>query len=357
MLGATLPTVTGEAAAPGVAGPVCGALDNKILVAGGANFPDAMPWQGGQKKYHDQVYVFSGKDHQLKLLSQEGRLPEPIAYAASCPVTEGIVYAGGENDAGISDKVFLIRNDLTKYSIVVDTLPRLPAPVTNAAAVSLGSVVFVAGGEGPAGVSDKVWSMDLHNLAEGWKPLANLPKPVSHAVLVAFESDGGSRLCLLGGRRKTNSGISDLYSSVYMLHTALQHWKEMSPLPFALSAAAGVAAGSSSVYLFGGDQGTTFSKVEQLLVQIAQTNDASKKQQLIKQKNEMQASHPGFNKEILHYNIATGTCTLAGQMPFPPPVTTTAFWWDNRVIIPCGEIRAGVRTPQILMATLPPAEQ
>ncbi|MCU0395005.1 MAG: hypothetical protein MUF29_03800 [Chitinophagaceae bacterium] len=357
VVGGTLPPAPGASEAPGVAGPVCGASGNKMFVAGGANFPDAMPWQGGQKKYHDQVYVFSRSGDRLHLISAAGRLPEPIAYAASCSTPMGVLYAGGENEAGISDRVYLIRWDQEMQATKIDPMPALPVSLTNAAAAALGHVVFVTGGEGRSGVSDKGWKLDLQNLAAGWQPLVALPKPVSHAVLVAVSDDDGPRLLLLGGRRKTAAGISELYADVFVMHAKRNQWKALPELPYPLSAATGVACGTDKVYLFGGDRGTTFSRVERYLVDIAQTTDATQKEKLIREKNELLAAHPGFNKEVLVYHTATGTSTMAGNMPFPPPVTTTAFWWDNKVIIPSGEIRAGVRTPQILMATLSPVQQ
>ena len=43
---------------PGVAGPFAGIHGSTLIVAGGANFPDTMPWHGGKKQYHDEIYQF-----------------------------------------------------------------------------------------------------------------------------------------------------------------------------------------------------------------------------------------------------------------------------------------------------------
>jgi len=34
----------------GVAGPVVGIINDQLVVAGGSNFPDSLPWMGGKKK-------------------------------------------------------------------------------------------------------------------------------------------------------------------------------------------------------------------------------------------------------------------------------------------------------------------
>ena len=63
-------------------------------------------------------------------------------------------------------------------------------------------------------------------------------------------------------------------------------------------------------------------------------------------------SHPGFCKEVLCYNIITDEWTVVDSIPFDTPVTTVAIKWGNEVLIPSGEIKAGVRSPYILSAKL-----
>lgn len=342
----------GQLVSLGVAGPVTGVHGKMMFVAGGANFPDSMPWQGGKKKYYNRIDVFTKTSNHLIPIAGNYALPDKIAYAASCSTPNGVLYAGGENEAGISDRAFLLKWDDATESVVAEQLPALPVALTNAAATSHNNIVFIAGGESREGVSDKCWSIDLSNSASGWKELPSLPKQVSHAVFVAIKSAGILKLYIVGGRRKTVQGISELYSSVFELSIGQNQWKELEPLPYPLSAGTGVAIGSAGIILFGGDRGTTFSKVESCLAAISKATNETEKQQLIQQKNQLLTSHPGFSKEILLYNITTGKTKTAGTVPYPVPVTTTAFWWDKVVMIPSGEIKAGVRTPQVLMAKI-----
>lgn len=69
-IAAELPAVSGQKIALGVAGPVTGIYKDKLFVGGGANFPIAMPWQGGVKKYHATIHIFSAKHGKLKLLAK-----------------------------------------------------------------------------------------------------------------------------------------------------------------------------------------------------------------------------------------------------------------------------------------------
>jgi N-acetylneuraminic acid mutarotase len=73
---------------------------------------------------------------------------------------------------------------------------------------------------------------------------------------------------------------------------------------------------------------------------------------LVQQKTVLQSSHPGFSREVLSFNTLTNSWEKAGCIPFETPVTTQAIKWGDDVIIPSGEIRAGVRTPNILLGRL-----
>ncbi|MFN5655353.1 MAG: hypothetical protein ACK47U_05700, partial [Verrucomicrobiota bacterium] len=46
-----------------------------IVAAGGSNFPDKMPWQGGQRKYHKDILKLARKDGVWSW-SKLGELPE-----------------------------------------------------------------------------------------------------------------------------------------------------------------------------------------------------------------------------------------------------------------------------------------
>lgn len=337
---AELPVANSGQSSLGFAGMVAGVYDNKLIVAGGANFPDAMPWNGGKKKYYDDVYVYAKKEKQF-VLQQKAKLSFSIAYAASCNTEKGIVFAGGENENGHSKKVYLLV--IKKSTVSTTALPDLPFAVTNPLITVLGEKLYVAGGETTAAASDQLLMLDLNNTATGWQHLPAIPKPVSHAVLLAKDND----LFLVGGRRKNSSGISDLYSTVYAFNTITGQWTEKAALPYALSAGTG-GVYQNKILLFGGDKGATFHRTEELIAAINSSKNESEKQRLTAEKAKLQASHPGFSNEVLAYDIETNTWQSIGSIPYATPVTTTAVQWNDCFIIPSGEIKAGVRSPNIL---------
>lgn len=337
---AELPVAANGQPSLGFAGMVAGVHHNKLIIAGGANFPEAMPWNGGMKKYYDDVYVYAKKGNRF-VLQQKAKLSFSIAYAAICTIEKGIVVAGGENENGIRNKVYLLAmNDRT---VTVNSLPDLPFAITNAAITSIGNKIYLAGGETATETSSQFLVLDLNNTAAGWRQLPQLPKPVSHTVLLATKT----HIYLAGGRKKSSNGISDLYSSVFEFNFQTNQWKEIAALPYALSAGAG-AVYQNKILLFGGDKGATFHRTEELIAAINNSKNEIEKQRLTEEKAKLQTAHPGFSKEILAYDIIADTWQVIGLMPYETPVTTTAVQWKEYFILPSGEIKAGVRSPLIL---------
>jgi len=341
-----VPADSGQSVSLGIAGPVTGVYNHLFFVAGGANFPGAMPWDGGAKKYHAAGYIYCKDHRKLKVRSAGFTLPQPIAYAASCSTPEGIIYAGGENETGFSDKVWLIQSD-QNGEVRFKPLPSLPVPVSNASATFVDGIVYLAGGENNTQTLTQLLALDLANISDGWKKLADIPKPVSHCVMTAAGSSSGSKIYISGGRKKNSNGISTIYPSLFVYDISANQWQEKAPLPYALCAGTGILQ-DRHILLFGGDKGIVFNKAETLIAAINTTSDPVKKQEMILDKNKLQSSHPGFSREIIAYDIDQDTWLVAGQLPYETPVTTTAVKWGNGILIPSGEIRAGVRTPKIL---------
>ncbi len=334
----------------GVAGALSGVHNDVLIVAGGANFPNGMPWLGGKKVYHDEVYLLKkGADNKLKPIEKKYKLPFPTAYGSSCSTPAGVVYVGGENQEGLSNKVLLLKWDKQGKKLAIHYLPDLQLPLANASAASWGNKVFVVGGETTDSVRTALQMLDLDRPSEGWKRLPSLPRPVSHAVAVIQLSNERNCLYLLGGRKRTSGAVSELYNSTFKFDLQAEKWVEMAHLPYCLSAGTGAAIGDKRILLFGGDRGDTFNATEKLILAINKEKNEQRKEELNQQKIRLQANHPGFSKDVLEYNTSTDEWRTVGSIPFHAPVTTNAIKWDSSVIIPSGEIKAGVRTPNILV--------
>lgn len=346
-----LPATAGQKKSLGLAGAFAGANNNVLLVGGGSNFPDSMPWLGGKKKYYDDVFVYRKNADDSLVLLNSFKLPFALAYAASCSTAQGVVVAGGEAEEGLSKKVLLLQWQ-TDSNIHIENLPDLPFAVTNASILVRQQRIYLAGGETVSAVSDQFLSLDLENVARGWKALPSLPKPVSHAVMVVQSNGREECIYLLGGRKKNAGGTSDLYASNWQFDFTKAKWTMKESLPYALSAGTGAAVADHAIVLFGGDSGETFHRTEELIAAIGKETNAEKKGALNEEKIKTQSTHPGFSRQVLLYDTEKNKWKAVGNIPFDTPVTATAVKWNNEVFIPGGEIRAGVRTPLILSAKI-----
>jgi N-acetylneuraminic acid mutarotase len=333
----------------GIAGAISGTSNGVLVVAGGNNFPVLMPWLGGKKVYYDDIFIFKNDPGKpLTLLKERFKLPFNLAYPAVCSTANGIIAAGGENEQGLSKRVLLLQWLKTAGILKTTFLPEIPFAVTNAALTSVGNIIYLAGGEDEHGAIDQLLFLNLDRLNEGWSSTVKLPQPVSHTVLV---SNGTNMLYLVGGRKRNEGSTSTLYQTVDAFHIPSRSWISKRPLPYALSASSGIYY-EGQILLFSGDQGKTFNQTEGLIAAIAQEANPETKEGLNQQKVRLQNAHPGFSKQVLVYDISSDEWkTLKTKLPIGP-VTTQAVLMGDEVILAGGEIKAGVRTDEILMGKI-----
>ncbi len=349
----SLPSLNAKEAL-GVAGPVSGFSGNRLLIAGGANFPGQLPWEGGIKKYYDDVYLFDPAEQAFFTDTLSLKLPSPVAYAGSVTAGDHVYYAGGENGEGISRQVYRLQWNGT--ALVTETLPALPLGVTNASLLSYENALYVAGGETTDETSDKIWRLSLNQPLSGWEPLPPMPHPASHAVQLIIRSRGQDYLYTIGGRRKNSNGISTIYKTVYALNLKTLEWQQKQPLPYPLAAGSGVVTpgittDNDDALLFGGDKGVFFTRIETLIAKAAGL-EGEARDSVTGQKNNLQATHPGFSRDVLVYHPDTDEWEIADEIPFTVPVTTAAVYREGKIYITSGEIKPGIRTPAILEGTI-----
>jgi len=349
---AELPPFNNQSKSIGVAGPIVGVINNKLIVAAGANFPDKMPWQGGKKAYYNNIVIFKKEKGQVLQETIAPSLVSNIAYAANCSTPFGIVFAGGENELGLSDKVYLLKWDEASNNLLQTKLPDLPVKTTNGSLVCIDKILYFLGGETLVNTTNQFFSLNLNKINDGWTMLPAIPKPLSNTVVVAQYLNGQKQIYLMGGRAKQKNGISDFSSDVYSFDIHLKRWDKKKSLPYPISAGTGAVVTEKYILLFGGDRGEQFNKVERTISNINLEKDELKKENLITIKNKLLESHPGFSNEILLYNTQKNVWVSNGFIPFNTSVTTNVVQWGDEIIIPSGEIKAGVRTPRIISAKI-----
>jgi N-acetylneuraminic acid mutarotase len=208
----------------GFAGPFAGTSRGVLLVAGGANFPEKKPWEGGKKVWYDTVFTLDRPDGEWRVA---GMLPRPLGYGVSVTHRDGVVCVGGSNSERHHADAFRLEWNAGK--VVASPLPPLPRPVANACGAMVGDSLVAA------------------------------PSPAS--------------------------------------------------------------VEGSGFFLLGGDDGSKvgFSPPER---------------------------HPGFRREILRFDRETETWAEAGVLT-SPRVTAPLVRWNDTWVMPSGEVRPGVRSPEV----------
>lgn len=342
----TILPAEGQHAHMGLAGPIAGMLQDGLLVAGGANFPSGMPWEGGQKVYQKKAYLYAiGADGAVKL-EREMPFEDSLAYSANVSAEKYLYSVGGERNGKATDDVF--RYNFVNGTLLRDSISSLPIPLTNAGAAIIDHHLYVVGGENNEAVSDKVYRMDLHKPVSGWTEFARLGYPVSHAAVVA-DAQGG--IIIAGGRMRNLNAKSTIYTKVLRLNTEDKSIDELPVLPYPIAAGTAVCY-NNTLILIGGDTGSTFHQVEDMIAAINLSTDTVQKAELTEKKNRILRTHPGFGKEVWAMNLKAKTWYRLEDIKGESPVTTTAILKNKFIIIPSGEIKAGVRTDQILIGTL-----
>ncbi|MBN2357105.1 sodium/solute symporter [candidate division KSB1 bacterium] len=350
---------------PGLAGAFSGVHNNALILAGGANFPDAPPWQGGKKVWWKDIYVLKLEDRKW-ITDRSFVLPRPLAYGASISTDDGVVCIGGCDAQKCFPDVFLIKWDAATGTLATETLPSLPRPLAFMAAARVGHTIYVAGGQEtlqPGKPTKTFLSLDLSKKSDPsyyWQECLPWPGPERILPVVAAQSDGmADCLYLFSGRKPISGQATQLLTDGYKYNPKKNEWTVVADVfggsedenkGRCIMAAPCIAFSSAHILVFGGDDGDIFSKIENLQFQIARLRGANNKV-LQSKYNQILQDHPGFSRDLLAYHTVTDTWTKLDELPFGSQVTTTAVRRGNSVIIPSGEIRPGVRTANIWMGT------
>lgn len=339
----------------GLAGALIGIDSQMLVVAGGSNFPDTLPWQGGTKTYYDDIYLYNLQEEDSAWQISNDKLPLPMAYPACISLNNKIISIGGENQEGLLSTILQI--EITNNNIQIGKLNDFPEPVSHSGAATIGSIVYVAGGIGPEGCLSSFYCADILKNNFIWEKLPNLPQAISNAVVVSQWDGTEDCIYVLGGRSK-DAAISNFFSSVWKYSPSRKVWQQAGDItnnqeePLTLAAGTGVALGKNYILLLGGDNGTLYNKTEAFIRDEAIAVTPEQKAAISTRKKQHLETHPGFSNQVIVYNTITKKCIEITPLPFHPQVTTTAVKSGNKIFIPAGEIKPGIRTPKVNVAEL-----
>lgn len=306
----------------GFAGSFAGVADGALIVAGGANFPDRKPWEGGAKRWYDHVFVLEPGAAAWRI---EGKLPTASGYGAAVQLDEGLLLIGGGDATANHAAVRLLRRE--GRTVRFEAWPDLPLPLAMCAGARVGRTVYVAGGVSrpdATAAQHLFLALNLDDRGAGWRRLDPWPGPerilaTAGAVQGVFCLVSGARLLPGTDGKVAREWLRDAYA-----FTPSQGWRRLADLPrVAVGAPSPAPTVAGKLWVLGGDDGTQ--------VQVAPT------------------AHRGFRRDILALDLKANTWTVAGELPFAL-VTTSAAQWQGRVVVPGGERLPGVRSTEVWFA-------
>ncbi len=308
----------------GFAGPFVGVSNGALLVAGGANFPDKKPWAGGKKSWYDTVFVLEKSNGEWK---HAGKLPRPLGYGVCVTHGTKVVCVGGSDAEQHHADAFQL--EWKGGKLFTTKLPSLPNPLANACGALVGDTLFVAGGQETPDATKTLktaWRIDLTAREPKWQEIAPCPGggrmlAVAAGFDRAFWMVGGVDLVVGSGDKVERHYLKDAYR-----YDPDKGWKRVADLPHAVTAAPSPAPiDATGFYILGGDDGT----------QVGVAPD----------------KHRGFGKTILRHDSKTEKWVEAGQLT-APRVTLPCVLWGELWVVASGEVRPGVRSPQVWGFTL-----
>ncbi|WP_432800208.1 sodium:solute symporter family transporter [Poriferisphaera sp. WC338] len=345
----------------GVASPFVGIHNDALIVAGGANFPEASPWNGGKKVWTDAIHVMTSDDKGTKIWrANVGKLPHPVAYGVSITTEDGVLMIGGSDQSQCYSDVLQVSWD-GQHGIMITQLPPMPRPLAFATGACVGDTVYVAGGQvatSSAEASSHFFSLDLSKQGSdefAWKEEATWPGPPRVLAVSAVQNEGkGKSFYLFSGRNVQPGSATELLSDAYRFDHKEKTWEKLPDIipdgeseALCMMAATALNTGTYGIYLMGGDHGEEFMVLEGLNKKIAEEQDHVRKAVLQKELVDRLENHGGFAGTILAFNTVTKTYARMGKLPSPSPVTMQVVRWGDKIVIPSGEVRPGVRSPNV----------
>jgi N-acetylneuraminate epimerase len=310
----------------GFAAPFAGVSGGALILAGGANFPGALPWEGGTKVWHDSVFVLPRPNGEWLI---GFKLPRPLGYGVSVTTPKGVLCAGGSDAGEHFREVFLIswRNG----KIETKPLPSLPRPMANGCGALAGHTIYLAGGTEKPDATNALktfWALDLKDSKGKWRELESWPGP---ARMLAVAGARGSAFYLFSGvdlagdaaGKPARRYLKDAYC-----FAPGKGWKRIADLPRAAAAAPSPAInGREELLVVSGDDGKFIDF-------------------------EPKSAHPGFPKDMLAYDTGADHWTRLGDSPLSR-ATAPVVEWAGLAVIPNGESRPGRRTPEVWGLRIP----
>ena len=334
----------------GVSACYSGILSGNLLMAGGCNFPGVPASDGGKKKFYRGIYAATINTDTVLAWRKVGELPVASAYGVSVSCPDGIICIGGTDGKDALTSVYKIswgRNPKAakQGKVVIETLPALPYALDNMCGTLIGGQLFVAGGNRNGKPSNSFLCLDLDRLETGWQELPDFPGDArTQAVCAGQFKDGEACIFLWGGFAASTDGKpATLSTDGYCYSSASRQWTPI----------ATPTGNDGETISLGG--GTAIAINENLILCTGGVNKDIFLAAL-RQPQKDYLLHPAewykFNDRILIYDTSQNTWQEVARTPQTARAGAALVGWDKTYYNINGELKPGIRTPEIIRITV-----
>ena len=320
----------------GVSACYCGVINGYLYIAGGCNFPDKPVAEGGKKRFYKAIYAakLNAEGNRLEWKTV-GQMPQPAAYGVSVTYENSLIFVGGNNETGGLTTAIRLRPTAT--GMQQESLPSLPHALDNMAGAVVGHILYLVGGNCEGVATQKVWSLDLKNTAkQGWKEEPSIPG-IARVQPIAATLEGGLLGVWGGFAPKTDSKAAQLAMNGASYNAGCGTWTAL-PVPtdaigeeVFTGGATAITTPQKSVVVVGGVNKDVF---------LAAINKLPEGYLL------HEPEWYRFNQRVLCYRDGNWTQLL--QHPSVARAGCALAYWDGWVYVVGGELKPGIRTPEIV---------
>lgn len=340
--------------AKGVSASYAALIDGKLIVAGGANFPDKIGYEGGLKVFYNEIMYYNVVKNEWE---QIGILPKKMAYGVSVPTSNGALWIGGNTETQSLNTVYMVSLS-SKNSFKLSPFVSLPYTMDNFAGCSLDDLIFIGGGYVNGKQSNAFFSINAKTDTT-WTILPKFPGlPRIQPVMTVLEQNGKKFVYMLGGffggdgKKKPTMG-----TDVIRYDVRNKIWEKVSEQidsdsdkPFSLTGATAVAINNRYILCFGGVNYDIFlgAITTQYGIGNDTTTSTEEKAKLNIEFSKSYMTNPieyyKFNPECRIFDTFTNRWTTIDISPNVSRAGATLVF-DNKVIyLIQGELKPGVRS-------------
>ncbi len=337
----------------GVSAPFTAVVDDVLIVAGGCNFPEKPPYEGGKKVFYNNIYCLNlaGDDADATWIDA-GEMPQPNAYGSAVAVDGGMLCIGGQNETGALTDVLMIRYDKTAGKATCDTLPSLPVAVFNGGAAVVGDKVCLTGGAIADGEVNYIFVLDMKNPAAGWSRITTNQR-YERQQPVVFAA--GDNLYLAGGYDEKRP---EAYTDILKFDFAASGWgtvgsSDVDGKKRALVGAGVISVSGDKVVIAGGVDYERFMSALNRLKRLREAT-ASGDEALVaelKQAGLEYMTQPAewyrFATSLVEFDAKTNSVSVTGNYPEAARAGAGVAVHHDYLYIVCGETKPGVRSEQV----------